>query len=332
VVPSRRLDAWHRRLRGTSVAREALGGPAPYWTDYPFDLAGNRATDVQHTEAGATTRTYTYPTAGSAQPHAVSSIPETASDGAVMTSSYAYDAVGSTTTRAVAGEAEQTLAGDAEGKLTGVTQAGPMSSYVYTADGERLVRKQPGTTTVYLPGGQDLTLTNATSTVTAMRYYSFHGQTVAVRTDKTGASVSSLVNDPHGTAELSIANGTGVVSKRRMDASGLARGEAPDSWVGDHGFLNKPKDETGLVSLGARYYEPAAGRFVSVDPVMLLGTPQQWAAYSYADNNPVTYSDPSGLAPLLDGRWGSPAAMRAAKKAAGSKFAAAFTGGRSRRS
>lgn len=294
---NRLASAWTPGSGDCAAAKtvEALGGPAPYWTDYTFDLAGNRATDVRHTEAGATTRTYTYPAAGSPLPHAVSSIAEAAPDGTVETSSYAYDAIGSTTTRAIAGEAEQTLAWDAEGRLTGVTQAESTSSYVYTADGERLVRKQGGTTTVYLPGGQELTLTTATSTVTALRYYSFHGQTVAVRTDKTGSSVSSLVNDPHGTAELSIANATAVITKRLLDPYGSLRGAAADAWSGDHGFLDKPVDATGLVSVGARYYEPDVGRFISVDPVMELGTPQQWAAFAYGNNNPLAYSDPTGL-------------------------------------
>lgn len=36
---------------------------------------------------------------------------------------------------------------------------------------------------------------------------------------------------------------------------------------------------------------------------MDLETPQQWAAYWCANNNPVTYSDPSGLVPRVDGEW-----------------------------
>ena len=54
-------------------------------------------------------------------------------------------------------------------------------------------------------------------------------------------------------------------------------------------------DATGLVQVGARYYDPALGRFVSVDPVMDLADPQQWHGYAYANNNPITWSDPTGL-------------------------------------
>lgn len=64
------------------------------------------------------------------------------------------------------------------------------------------------------------------------------------------------------------------------------------TWPGDRAFPNKPLDATGLTQVGARYYEASIGRFISVDPVMDTAKPQQWAACSYAENNPIAYSDP----------------------------------------
>ena len=183
---------------------------------------------------------------------------------------------------------------DAEGELAQVT-GGSSDSYVYTADGDRLVRRQGGSTTVYLPGGMELIATGGT--VTATRYYSFGGRVVAVRTGPGIAGVSTLVADHHGTAGLSIENTSRVVSRRYTDPYGAPRGTAPAVWVGDHGFLDKPVDATGLVQVGARYYDPGLGRFVSVDPVMDLADPQQWHGYAYANNNPITNSDPTGLKP-----------------------------------
>ena len=161
------------------------------------------------------------------------------------------------------------------------------------------MRRQGGSTTVYLPGGQELTATG--SAVRATRYYSFNGQVVAVRTGPGTTGVSTLVADHHGTAGLSINNTTRAVTRRYTDPYGAPRGTAPAAWVGDHGFLDKPVDDTGLVAIGARYYDPALGRFISVDPVMDLADPQQWHGYAYANNNPVTWSDPTGLAPQHDG-------------------------------
>ena len=174
-----------------------------------------------------------------------------------------------------------------------MTAGSSSDTYVYSADGDRLVRRQGGSTTVYLPGGMELTATGGT--VTATRYYSFGGQVVAVRTGPGTAGVSTLVADHHGTAGLSIANTTRQVSRRYTDPYGAPRGAAPAAWAGDHGFLDKPVDDTGLVAVGARYYDPALGRFISVDPVMDLADPQQWHGYAYANNNPTTWSDPTGL-------------------------------------
>ncbi|WP_284292715.1 RHS repeat-associated core domain-containing protein [Luteimicrobium album] len=153
-------------------------------------------------------------------------------------------------------------------------------------------------------------LNTSTQTLSAKRYYSFAGQTVAVRTGTGLAGVSTLVADPQGTALLSIANGTNVVSRRYTDPFGNVRGSKP-AWPGDHQMLDKVLDASGLTQVGARFLDTATGRFVSVDPVLDTTNPQQWNAYAYAGNNPVTFSDPSGLMivnphpdGMTDAQWG----------------------------
>lgn len=54
---------------------------------------------------------------------------------------------------------------------------------------------------------------------------------------------------------------------------------------------------TGLVHIGARQYDSGLGKFISADPIMDVADPQQWNAYSYANNSPITMSDPTGLRP-----------------------------------
>jgi len=52
-----------------------------------------------------------------------------------------------------------------------------------------------------------------------------------------------------------------------------------------------------------RYYDPAIGRFLSVDPVGPLSDPiQHFGRYQYAYNNPYRYTDPDGRCPMC---WGA---------------------------
>jgi RHS repeat-associated protein len=67
------------------------------------------------------------------------------------------------------------------------------------------------------------------------------------------------------------------------------------AWRGERGFVDGTADaSTGLTHLGAREYDPALGRFISVDPVLVPDEPQHLNAYAYANNSPVTMSDPDG--------------------------------------
>jgi RHS repeat-associated protein len=53
--------------------------------------------------------------------------------------------------------------------------------------------------------------------------------------------------------------------------------------------------ENGYMQMGARLYNAETGRFMSVDPLMEFFTGH--SPYHYSYNNPVMFSDPSGLAP-----------------------------------
>ncbi len=55
---------------------------------------------------------------------------------------------------------------------------------------------------------------------------------------------------------------------------------------------------TGLMYYGARYYDPALGRFVQPDTIVPEpGDPQALNRYAYVYNNPLRYTDPSGRRP-----------------------------------
>jgi RHS repeat-associated protein len=54
--------------------------------------------------------------------------------------------------------------------------------------------------------------------------------------------------------------------------------------------------DSGLQYLRARYYEPATGRFITQDPKKGdMREPATYNQYIYCRNNPIRYTDPSGL-------------------------------------
>ncbi|OPG13724.1 polymorphic toxin-type HINT domain-containing protein [Microbispora sp. GKU 823] len=273
----------------------ALGGPAPYWQSFRYDVVGNRTSSVDHTAAGDTTTGLTYPDPGAPRPHAAQAVTTTTSAGS-KTISYAYDAAGNTTARPTATDIQQ-LTWDAEGRLATARDTNGDVSYVYDVDGTRLIRHDPTGATLYLPG-MELRLTTATGTVSGTRYYAFGGTTIGQRT---GSGVTWLMPDRQGTALLAVeAAGDQKVTQRRQKPFGEPRGATSVNWPNEHGFVGGTDEPTGLTHLGAREYDPATGRFISPDPVFDSGDPQQMASYAYAGNSPVTASDPSGLRYLLD--------------------------------
>ncbi|MEV7138127.1 RHS repeat domain-containing protein [Streptomyces tauricus] len=133
-----------------------------------------------------------------------------------------------------------------------------------------------------------------TKALSGTRYYAGG----AVRTVGGGKNeLSFQAGDHHGTMSLTVkADATQTATRRYLTPFGTPRGDEPTTWPDDKAFLGKPVDETtGLTHVGAREYDPAIGRFISVDPVLDGNNPWSLDGYSYANNSPVTQSDPSGL-------------------------------------
>ena len=97
-----------------------------------------------------------------------------------------------------------------------------------------------------------------------------------LRTNAAGAVVQTTVHEPYGA---------------------MAAGWDVPARVGYTGHVNDP--ETGLVYMQQRYYDPIAGRFLSVDPVTTNAKDGSFfGRYHYANNNPYKYTDPDGRSPL----------------------------------
>ncbi|WP_224756479.1 RHS repeat domain-containing protein [Streptomyces sp. col6] len=294
----RLTEAWAQPTTTCAAAAAAsqVGGPAPYWRSFTYDKSGNRATQTRHDVTGDTAKdlkdTYSYPTPGTAQAHSLSS--RTTTGSAVSTTdTYTYDSSGNTITRP-----GQSLTWDAEGHLASVTKSGKTTSYLYDASGNRLIGRTPTETTLYL-GNTEVTLPAGATKAKATRYFDLGGGQMAIRSDD--GTFAFTIADQHGTGELSIQAANLATTQRRTLPFGGERGESPTTWSGTKGFVGGTDDTktTGLTHLGAREYDADLGRFISVDPVLDLTDSQQMNGYTYSNNSPTTYSDPSGLMRIL---------------------------------
>jgi RHS repeat-associated protein len=273
-----------------------VGGAEPYWAEYGYDALGNRVSLVDHGVSGSpSTVTTTYQHGhGGASAHQVTSVMSSAEGSPLSEVAFEYDDAGNRVA-ATSGAETNSYAWDVEGELV----ADDDYEYVYDASGSRVVRSGADGLTVYLPGGQEITIEG--TTVSATRYYSFAGSTVAVRSGKGLGGVTSLVSDRDGSVVAAVPNTVWTatsVERVYADPFGGVRGASDAGVPGDRRFLGGTLDAaSGLTLLGARYYDAALGRFISVDPLLNLGVPGHFNAYSYAYGNPMTFSDPSGLEP-----------------------------------
>jgi RHS repeat-associated protein len=293
------------------------GGPSPYWESWTYDALGDRLTQITHDLSGNSsnnvTQTLTYPgnngTAPSSQPDAATTV-ATTGPGGTTTTSYSYDGAGNTKGRTSASTGAHPPAGpnqsfsyNPQGQVASVTtgtgSSAQTSKYLYDADGNLLIQRDPAATILYLDGGAE-ELTLAGGAVSGLRYYSEPDGATVVRSSS--GSLTYELASPQGTNTETVSASTLAVTRRYYDPYGSARGSVPSSWPDNRGFLNQPADPaSSLDLLGARQYDPATGRFLSVDPVLETGDSRQMGGYAYAADDPVNQSDASGELPISTG-------------------------------
>ena len=279
-----------------STVGDGLGSGDAYDEAWAYNARGEPASKTAWvpSASGYATTSYGY------APTAPTELTSTSTTGATTGStSYRYYANGNQDTR-TASVGSQTLAWDANGNLTGVdTTSGstPVASYVYDADGTLLTRTEGTSTTVYLPGEQ-LTINTNGGTLSGTRSYTLPGGITAVRTGSGSNYGFEIASDQHGTNTLYLDSTAQDPTWRQYDPFGNPRGTTPGAgtFPGSRGFLNDPDDAaTGLTNVGARWYDPSTGTFISLDPLLENSSPNQLNGYTYAAANPVDGSDPTGL-------------------------------------
>lgn len=296
---------------------QGSGQPSSRSERYAYDPLGGLLSKTVSVDGSATsTSVYAYSGAGNANPHAATS---------VGSASYAYDDDGNLSTRG-----SDSFAWDYRNRLLSAAVNGATSTYAYDPEGMRVRMASGSASTSYasdwysVSGGKAtkhlfadgvLIATVEGSTSTAVVHYvaTDHLTGASVVTSATGSVEESVDYNPYGDIRLDNAAGYSEVRKY----AGLEYDAA-----------------SGLNYAGSRYYDSSTGRFLSEDPLFLavgdgkqlgdildkmrkqndglegnggkndqtkqlenvLSDPQKLNSYSYVQNNPLKYIDPTGNA------------------------------------
>lgn len=109
--------------------------------------------------------------------------------------------------------------------------------------------------------------------------------------------------DATGNLLALTSNASEVVWRADVRPFGQGVASSADYPLGFNGQLREADlgSEGGLYPLGARYYDPLTGRFLSPEPLSLteipLEEPQRFNLYAFGLNNPYRYGDASGQQP-----------------------------------
>lgn len=283
----RLTEAWAQAGTGDCEAEAELdssdmGGLGAYWTSYEYDASGNRTSVTDHSTSGtATAAAYAYSKA-----HLVDSV--TTASGA---NTYQWDDSGNMTERLINGRKE-TLTWNAQGKLASIASPDGTTKMIYDGENNRLARIDADGTQNLFVAGHEIAV-DPQGVVHATRAYSHNGEMVATRSTDTGLTWIGTTHQ--GTAAWAISAATLALTYRRQDPFGNDRGDTANWTATQQGFHTGTVDPSGLVSMGARFYDPTTGRFISRDPIQAFTDSQQINGYAYAHNNPINSSDPSGL-------------------------------------
>lgn len=225
-------------------------------TSYSYDLL-DRLT-------GDGTKNYTYDPTGNRLSMVVGG----------STTNYSYDAAdrltgttGPTTTNTYDNNDNETARGsdtfgwDVENHLTSSTVGGVSMTYTYNGDGLRLTRTNGGTTTNYLRDvgrGVPRLLDDGT-----YQYIYGVGSGPIARVALSGDATHAFLADGLGST-LAIVDSAGTTAQTyTYDAFGKATPGL--SFANEFTFAGQQTDPSGLQHLRARYHDPSAGRFLSLE-------------------------------------------------------------------
>ncbi len=172
-----------------------------------------------------------------------------------------------------------------------------ISEYGYDPEGNRVVKKAGGRTIHYVFEGTEPIFEKRINDGRIRSYVHAAGKHLARVDGKIGDPEAKKYwyhTDQIGSVKAVTDAQGNVVWKADYTPFGTQVGKESDAGFEEsHGFTGKEYDaDTGLYYFNARWYDPELGRFISEDPAADPNNPN---LYVYSRNNPLRFTDPSGL-------------------------------------
>ncbi|MCG3116645.1 MAG: PKD domain-containing protein [Candidatus Manganitrophus sp. SA1] len=281
--------------------RTTLTYPNGTNTSYTYDLA-SRLTRIFHDGPTSVIEdlTYTYDAAGNRirigrlgpeapLPEAMQAAYDAANEQIRFnngTPNLVYDANGNLVSQTDA-SGTTTYIWDARNRLVGIAGPNVSASFVYDDLGRRTSKTVNGTTTEYQHDGNDIVVEIGGDAVGATYLRSLNIDEPFIRK---GTSEEYYHSDALGSV-ATLTNASGITkTSYKYDSFGSTE----QAGISNNPFqyAGRENDGSGLYSLRIRYYSPTLRRFISRDPIGLIGGVN---AYSYTGNNPIARIDPLGL-------------------------------------
>ncbi len=200
-----------------------------------------------------------------------------------------YDRTGSLTTIANSSEVTS-FTWDARNRLVGLDGPSVKASFAYDAFGRRASKNISGQLTQYLYDGINPVLENSplgtASTLTGLgtdEYFS--------RTEASPTQTNFFLSEALGSVIAVVGPGGNIQSEYAYEPFGKTNISGASS-LNPFQYTGRENDNDGLYYYRARYYHPGLQRFISEDPVSFGGGDIN--LYTYAQNNPTNFRDPTG--------------------------------------
>jgi RHS repeat-associated protein len=269
--------------------------------------------------SSATNRGYTYDansnrltttgTTASTETIATTSNQLDATSGAIART-YGYDAAGN-----VESYANNVYTFNQRGRMSVATVSGSVTDYVYNALGQLIEKSGNGGTTllIYDEAGHLVGEYSSTGALVQETVWMDDLPVATLRPSGSTACTSTPcifyvhtdhIGTPRKVTESTSTNN--LVWRWDPDTFGSVAPNSNPSGLGTFTYNLRFAGQYSLTESGLYYnyfrdYDPQTGRYVESDPIGLAGG--NYSTYGYADENPVSFSDPMGLYVKLCSRW-----------------------------